>query len=154
LQALRAAKEAGLSVDAGRIQKAISYLAQLQVSKGEDPRYGAFRYRLATDASEDRVSFALTAASIASPNETGECASRAAARGNAFVRHKDPLTAAVFELPRWPWYARLYATQASCQYRDLRPFRQWYPALVAKAGADQSSDGGSSAGGYGDIYAT
>ena len=54
----------------------------------------------------------------------------------------------------WPWYERLYATQAYFQYRDLRHFRQWYPELVTKAGGDQAPDGSFSDGDYGDVYAT
>jgi len=154
LQALRAAKEAGLRVDAGRIKAAIEYLGRLQVSKGDDPNYGGFRYRESGDVGENRVSFALTAASIASLNETGDYDSKFVDRGIAYMRQKDPLTAQVFEPPRWPWYERLYATQAYFQYRDLRHFRQWYPRLVEVTAAAQQGDGGFDDSEFGGIYAT
>jgi hypothetical protein len=154
LQALRAAKEAGLRVDSDKIRKAIVYLGDLQVSEGSDPRFGGFRYRKAADAGEDRVTFALTAASIASLNETGEYDSKVVDRGIAYMRQKDPFTSAVFDQTNWPWYERLYATQAYFQYRDLRNFRLWYPELVTKAGEAQGREGDFNDAEYGDVYAT
>jgi len=156
LQSLRAAKEAGLRVDFDCIQGAIDYLGKLQVDKGEDRNFGGFRYQLAGDRAEERVSFALTAASIASLNQTGDYDSKAVDRGIAYMRQKDPLTKGSLNLASrmWPWYERLYATQAYFQYRDLRHFRQWYPELVTKAGGDQAPDGSFSDGDYGDVYAT
>lgn len=154
LQALRAAKEAGLRVDVRRIQRAMDYLARLQISDGADPRFGAFRYRESGDVSENRVSFALTAASIASLNQTGDYDSKIVDRGIAYMRQKDPLTTLTSEIGNWIWYERLYATQAYFQYRDLRHFRQWYPELIAKTGEMQQRDGSFSDTEYGDVYAT
>ena len=156
LQALRAAKEAGLRVDFVCIQRAIDYLGKLQVNEGQDRNFGGFRYQLAFDGAEERVSFALTAASIASLNQTGDYDSKAVDRGIAYMRQKDPLTKGSLNLASrmWPWYERLYATQAYFQYRDLRHFRQWYPELVTKAAVEQGRDGSFSDGDYGDVYAT
>jgi hypothetical protein len=155
LQALRAAKEAGLRVDSAKIRRAIEYLGKLQVSEGADSRFGGFRYRLGNEAGEDRVTFALTAASIASLNETGDYDSKVVDRGVAYMRQKDPLTSAIFDPnPMWPWYERLYATQAYFQYRDLHNFRLWYPELVTKAGESQGPEGDFNDTEYGDVYAT
>jgi hypothetical protein len=150
LQALRAAKEAGMRVDAGVIQRAIGYLDNSQVSDGDSPALGAFRYRLA----DPKVSFALTAAAIASLNQTGDYDSKHCDLGIAYMRQKDPLLTLTAEPTRWPWYERLYATQAYFQYRDLRHFRQWYPRLVERAANDQRDDGSFQDGEFGDIYAT
>jgi hypothetical protein len=156
LQALRAAKEAGLRVDFDCIKGAIDYLGKLQVSDGQDRNYGGFRYRLVGDRTEERVTFALTAASIASLNQTGDYDSKAVDRGIAYMRQKDPFTKNSANEPsqRWKWYERLYGTQAYFQYGDLRHFRQWYPALVNEAASEQGRDGSFSDGEYGDVYAT
>jgi hypothetical protein len=155
LQALRAAKEAGVRVDVGCIRRAIDYLGKLQVSEGQDRNYGGFRYRQAGAGTEERVTFALTAASIASLNQTGDYDSKFVDRGIAYMRQKDPLTKGSAQTPSmWPWYERLYATQAYFQYRELRYFRQWYPELVNEAAGGQGPDGSFSDSDYGDVYAT
>jgi hypothetical protein len=156
LQALRAAKEAGVRVDVRCIRRAIDYLGNLQVSDGQNRNFGGFRYTLDGEGMETRVSFALTAASIASLNQTGDYDSKAVDLGIAYMRQKDPLTkgSAQKQSLSWLWYERLYATQAYFQYRDLRHFRQWYPALVSEAGSEQGRDGSFSDSDYGDVYAT
>src|SRR6185436_8632699 len=68
LEALRSAKEAGLVVDATVIDRAVGYLRESQVRDVDDPKFGAFRYRLR----DPITSFALTAAAVSSLNQTGE----------------------------------------------------------------------------------
>jgi hypothetical protein len=151
LQALRSAKEAGLRVDPGVIEGAVRYLRESQVRKESDPSYGAFRYRIG----DPLTSFALTAAAVSSLNQTGDYDSRNVDLGIEYLRQKDPLTHASLEAERWPWYGRLYATQAYWQYRDLRHFRTWYPELVKVAEAEQDEDDGRFCDDeFGDVYAT
>ncbi len=151
LQALRSAKEAGLRVDARVIEKAVSYLQQSQVKSPDDPKLGAFRYRLG----EPLTSFALTAAAVSSLNQAGDYDSRYVDLGIEFMRQKDPLAHAFAEPERWPWYGRFYATQAYWQYRELRHFRNWYPALVDASEHEQDErDGRFTDDEFGDVYAT
>lgn len=153
LQALRAAKEAGVRVDAAVINGAVNYLRDSQKSRPEDrdsPDFGAFRYRIG----DEKVSFALTAAAVSSLNQTGDYDSKNVDLGIAYMRAKDPLTTLTSKVSNWPWYERLYATQAYFQYRELKHFRQWYPRLVEVAANIQQKDGGFDDSEFGDIYAT
>jgi hypothetical protein len=153
LQALRAAKEAGLRVDARRIERAVDYLRKSQVTNPEDPRFGGFRYTI--HASGDTTTFALTAASISSLNQTGDYDSRIIDFGIEFMRREDPMTRLDVRPERWPHYGRFYATQAYWQYRDLRQFRAWYPQLVRAFETEQDPDDGRfRSAEFGDVYAT
>lgn len=149
LQALRSAKEAGVSVDIGVIERARDYLRQSQVKDPDDPRNGGFRYQL----NDSLTSFALTAAAVSSLNQTGEYDSAAVELGLDFMRRKDPLLRFGIEPENWPWYGRLYATQAYWQYQDLRHFRSWYPQLLAVA-EDEAKDGVFQDTLFGEVYAT
>ncbi len=149
LQALRSAKEAGMSVDPGVIERARGYLRQSQVKEADDPRHGGFRYQL----NDSLTTFALTAAAVSSLNQTGEYDSAAVELGIEFMRRKDPLSRFGIEPEQWPWYGRFYATQAYWQHRDLRHFRSWYPQLLATA--ERESDRGVFQDAlFGEVYAT
>ncbi|MSR46158.1 MAG: hypothetical protein EXS13_03685 [Planctomycetes bacterium] len=149
LQALRSAKEAGMRVDAGRIELAREYLRKSQVRDASDPRHGGFRYQIA----DNLTSFALTAAAVSSLNQTGEYDSVMVDLGLDFMRRKDPLLRFGIEPEQWPWYGRFYATQAYWQYKDLRHFRNWYPQLVAVA-EREATDGAFDDTLFGEVYAT
>ncbi len=149
LQALRSAKEAGMSVSVRCIADAVGYLRKSQITASEDPRYGAFRYRLG----ETETSFALAAAAVSSLNLTGEYDSKRVDLGIDYMRRKDPLARFSLEEEKWRWYGRFYATQAYWQYKDLRWFRGWYPSLVESAEREVDDDHFSDPT-FGDVYAT
>lgn len=150
LQALRAAKESGVRVNAAVIERAVGYLRNSQKS-GDLSDAGAFRYRIG----DEKVSFALTAAAVSSLNQTGDYDSKSIDRGIAYMRQKDPLTTLTQEGSRWPWYERLYTAQAYFQYRELKYFRDWYPRLVdVAANLQNKQDGSFDDPEFGDIYAT
>ncbi len=117
LQALRAAREAGVAVDAKIIARAVGYLEKSQL---ED---GSFAYQIGSS----RSSVALTAAAISSLNATGEYGGKAIARGVDAIfkglaqRDEDG------ETSRFPFYERLYLAQAFWQHQDTALFRRWYP---------------------------
>jgi hypothetical protein len=153
LQALRAAKESGVRVNAKVIDEAVKYLRKSQKSQPTDrdsPDFGAFRYRWG----DEKVTFALTAAAVSSLNQTGDYDSKNVDLGIEYMRQKDPLTTLNWKESNWRWYERLYAAQAYFQYRDLKHFRQWYPRLVEVAANEQQRDGSFSDTDFGDIYAT
>ncbi|MBL8841752.1 MAG: hypothetical protein JNL90_09530 [Planctomycetes bacterium] len=149
LQALRSAKEAGMRVDPAVIAQAMKYLRDSQVRQADDPRFGGFRYML----NDNLTSFALTAAAVSSLNQAGDYDSKYVELGIDYMRQKDPLVRFGVEPEQWPWYGRFYATQAYWQYKELRHFRGWYPALVAAA-ERESRDGVYSDDLFGDVYAT
>ena len=145
VQALRAARNAGIHVDKGVIDRAVQYVRRSQ--KKSD---GSFRYRLG----DDKTSYALTAAAVATLNASGVYDSDAVDRGIAYMLSKDPLLHMVSR-ELYPQYARFYAAQAYWQYKDLSLWQRWYPLLVEECARDQKDENGAfSNGHYGSVYAT
>ncbi len=144
VQALRAARNAGIHVDKGVIDRAVNYVRRSQ--KKTD---GSFRYRL----NDDNTSFALTAAGISTLNATGEYDSEAIDRGIEYLQKKDPILNLVpFE--RYPQYARFYAAQAYWQFKNLSLWNRWYPKLVEQSRAIQYTNGSFANPEFGSVYAT
>lgn len=144
VQALRAARNSGLQVDAQVIARAESYVKRLQ---GED---GLFRYQLDLD----RTSIALTAAGISTLNSAGEYDSKAIAAGvDAIWRRLDERTASG-ALPDFPHYERLYLAQALWQLSEQTQFTRWFADERRRIVRDQEPQGLWSDDRYGDAYAT
>jgi hypothetical protein len=149
VQALRGAQNAGIRVDSNVIHDAVDYVRRLQ---NED---GTFRYALDVD----RTTVALTAASMATLNATGEYESDVLSRGmDALWR---ALTARAVDPDRdrapevqHPFYERFYLAQALWQHQDRRLFTEWSAPESARVLARQKSDGSWSGSNYGDTYAT
>jgi hypothetical protein len=146
-QALRAARDAGLRVDPLVVDRAVQYVRNSQITAG--PRRGAFRYKLGSND----TSFALTAAAVSTLNQTGIYEGRIIDDAIDYMLRSDPMVSHKPE--NFPWYRRLYATQAYWQYQDLRYFRTYYPRLVETLANEQSPDDGAfSDREYGEVYAT
>ncbi|MFH0947370.1 MAG: hypothetical protein V2A76_19460 [Planctomycetota bacterium] len=148
IQALRAARNVGVDVDKGVIDRAVKYLDKSQ--RRED---GAFRYHL----NSPQVSFALTAAAVATLNAAGTYDSEVIDRGIEYMRRHDPL----LNPDQWaadqnfPYYARLYAAQAYYVYRDQRLWREWHRRIIRDLENKQNAITGHFGGGqYGSVYAT
>lgn len=145
LQALRAARNAGIQVDAGCVARAEDYVRRLQ---NED---GTFRYSLAEN---DRSSIALTAAGIATLNAVGRYDDPAIQRG------VDAIWKGLFQQSgerdeaQHPEYQRLYLTQAFWQLSDTSHFDRWYPDERSRLLRTQKADGSWPGSNYGDCYPT
>ena len=148
VQALRAAHNVGFEVDTNVIAKAIDYVAR---SQNED---GSFRYSL---RKEDKSSIALTAASIATLNATGDYSSQVISKGYDFIfrglLERDGLSK-TGTLVRWPHYERLYLAQALWQHADSSVFEHWVRKERTRVLTSQKADGSWSDSEYGDCYAT
>lgn len=146
VQALRAARGAGVSIDPAVIAKAVDYIRRCQ---DED---GSFRYGL-TDA---QTSAALTAAGLSTLNSAGvytggevERAVEALWRRLGY-REDEPDA----ESARFPFYERLYLAQALWQHSDLRLFERWFGGERRRLLSTQKADGSWSDAQFGDCYAT
>ena len=119
VQALRAARNAGVRVDGSVIVRAVDYVKRLQ---NED---GAFRYGLGVD----RVSVALTAAGISTLNATGTYSGPEVGSGYDYVARelvaREPLRNSRLKAPPHPYYERLYLAQALWQHPDPEVFADW-----------------------------
>jgi len=143
VEALRAARNAGIHVDKGVIDKAVNYVRRSQ------KRDGSFRYRL----NDDNSSYALTAAGVATLNATGEYDSKAVDLGIEYMQKKDPiLNLITFE--RYPHYGRFYASQAYYQFKNLSLWNRWYPRFIKECKALQYADGSYPNQTYGSVYST
>ncbi len=147
IQALRAARDVGIDVDKGVIDRAIQY-----IHKSQKPDNGGFRYHL----THNTVSYPLTAAAVATLNATGTYDSTVIDRGIDYMRRNDPILNADrgYVAQQFPYYGRLYAAQAYYVYRDRRLWNVWYPRLVERLEEQQHSNGRFESAEYGRVYAT
>jgi hypothetical protein len=149
VQALRAARNAGVNVDSQVIERAVEYVRRSQKPDG------SFRYALG----DERSTPALTAAAVATLNATGEYDSQAILRAMKYLdlaeghRLRDsPFYPAGSRL--FPYYEMLYLAQALFQHRDLERFQTWYPGESGRLRARQRGDGSWESQRYGAVYAT
>jgi len=151
LQALRAARNVGFSVEVKRIDRAISYVKRCQ-----DTKDFSFKYSLSPGVDgHDRTSYALTTAALSTLNSAGVYRSPELQKGLDYVRRmigsaKSPWHAAEEE---HDYYANLYAAQTLYQDGgDL--WTAWYPKVREHLLRKQRSDGRWENGPWGDEYAT
>jgi hypothetical protein len=144
LQALRAARDIGFTVDTAVIERARRYMA-----KSQDDKTGRYRYAI----NDPKTSWALTAAALSTLNAMGDYGSDALKLGFDALQQSDPFTAGI-GYEAFQDYGALYAAQAYWQYQDPRPFERWWPAFVAATAERQRPDGDFYDGTYGNVYAT
>jgi hypothetical protein len=144
IQALRAAKDAGFVVDQAVIEHAEKYM-----QRSQDKESGRFRYAIGSD----RMTWALTAAALATLNALGDYGSDTLSNGFEALRREDPITGAgradMFQL-----YGAFYAAQSYWAWRDPRLFEQWWPQFVDYCESQQRDNGAFAHGKYGKVYAT
>lgn len=148
VQALRASRNAGIEVPKSVIDRAIRY-----IHKSQRPEDGAFRYHL----NSPQVSFALTAAAVATLNAAGSYDTDVIDKGIEYMRRHDP----VLNPDQWqadqnfPYYGRLYAAQAYYVFHDRRLWEEWHRRIVRNLENRQDQRTGHFEGGqYGRVYAT
>lgn len=152
VQALRAARNAGIRVDPAKIALAEGYVRDSQVTD-PGPTHGLFRYQIGLD----RTSVALTAAAISTLNATGEYGSKEIDEGiDAIWRELYERDAGLedAEYARYPYYERLYLAQAFWQHDDVRHFHRWMADELPRVIGEQRPDGSWPSSEYGTAYAT
>lgn len=147
LQALRAARNVGFSIDKNLVDKADQYLKACQKADG------SFRYSLSRSVKWS--SYELTTGAVASLQVLGKYRTPAVKSGLAFLQKKlakqadNPLAAA----ERYPFYGNFYAAQAFYQAGD-RHWRAWYPLAFQRLIEAGEKNDGHWKSRYGDAYAT
>ncbi|MFT4541804.1 MAG: hypothetical protein ACI835_004266 [Planctomycetota bacterium] len=137
LQALRAASEAGISVDPKVITLAIEYLKRLQVEAG------GFQYAL----NQPQTTVALTAACLSSLQAAGIYDSNAVHDGYGYIwrelvlRQEARARGLMAQEPRFPFYERFYLSQALWQHPKESEFRRWAPEEIRRVITSQEEDG-------------
>jgi hypothetical protein len=144
VQALRAARDAGFAVDGGVIER-----AQIYLWRSQNPVSGKFKYAL----QDQRETWALTAAALATLNALGDYGSERVELGFDALQRDDPfLGSGNFEA--FLQYGALYAAQAYWQHRDPRTFHRWWDGFLAQCLDQQRADGSFRNGEYGAVFAT
>ena len=152
LQALRAARNCGIAVDAGVIGKAVDYIRRCQSENG------AFRYALDPTS---KTSLALTAAGLATLQNAGRYSGPEVDRAvheiwSAIVerqrrRDADPRA---HESIDFPHYERLYVALALWTHSDRRLFESWFEPEREHVLRGQRPDGSWPDDQFGAAYAT
>lgn len=149
VQALRAARNAGIVVDHKVIERAEAYVLRLQKENGE------FRYKL----DQEDSSIALTAASISTLNMAGrydnaviQTAIDAIWSGLSLQSESHP--SGRQKPTPWPYYQRLYIAQAFWQLSDGSHFKRWFKDERTLLLRQQKRDGSWNSLSYGAAYAT
>jgi hypothetical protein len=145
VQALRAARDAGIQVESTLIARAEDYVRRLQ------SRTGLFCYTL---GDEKRTSVGLTAAAISTLNAAGRYDDRAIQSGidaiwSGLGRREEDGKPSEF-----PEYERLYLAQAFWQLSDTRHFERWFEDERARLLRTQDDDGSWRDSRFGAAYAT
>lgn len=153
VQALRAAKGAGIGVDPQVIAKAVDYVERSQAENG------GFRYAL----NDDKITPALTAAAISTLNAAGRYHGPEVQQGFDYLQRElaaratgpDRLDARGFRPSLdYPFYERLYLAQAYWQNPDRRVHEQWMAEERLQILRAQNDDGSWHDPHFGDAYAT
>jgi hypothetical protein len=150
VQALRAARNAGINIPREAINNGVKYIEECMTPEGCKYRY--------TDGSSWK-SYALTAAAVSVLNASGVYESKALEMGLTFMRRRIAEVNIPLQASKWPWYGNLYAAQALWQAggKDWENFfRKSFPYLVNVQGSNGAWDGscGGWGSGYGDVFAT
>ncbi|RME83312.1 MAG: prenyltransferase [Planctomycetota bacterium] len=150
LQALRAARNAGIFVPKSAINRAINYV-KLCIKKD-----GSFRYSLVRGVK--RSSFELTAAAVSTLNAAGVYHSYELERGLQYMRDsmakQKQYGSTVDEAAQtWYFYGNLYAAQAMYQAGDVY-FLPWYKEVRQVLLKKQKPDGSWIHRKFGKEYAT
>ena len=142
VQALRAARDAGIQVDPKLIARAEDYVRRLQAPTG------LFCYTL---GDEKRTTVGLTAAAISTLNATGRY-------DDVAIKNAVDAISARLELrekpAEFPEYERFYLAQAFWQLSDPSPFERWFEKERALLLRTQESDGSWGNSRFGSAYAT
>ena len=137
LQALRAAHNVGIAVDAKVIARAIDYLKRLQK---ED---GGFQYAL----SQPQTTVGLTAACVSSLQATGIYDSNEIHDGYGYIwkelalRQEARARGMQAQEPRFPYYERFYLSQALWQHPSQSEYERWAPDELLRLIKSQEEDG-------------
>jgi hypothetical protein len=145
VQALRAARDAGIQVSAEVIRRAEDYVRRLQLDNGR------FCYTLG-DAG--RTTIGLTAAGIATLNAAGRYDDKSVRAGIDAIWTALGLRAEGNDPIEHPEYERLYVAQAFWQLSDTSHFQRWFEPERARLLRTQERDGSWKGTRFSSAYAT
>lgn len=147
MEALRAARDAGVQVDKKVVERAVEYVRRLQKPDG------SFRYQLGSEES----TAALTAAGISTLQASGIYEGPVIQQGIDFLqRHaaRQKLRTRSIDAEPFPEYGLFYTAQAFYRHRDPKLWEDWFPQARAPILDTQREDGSWTGSEFGAVYAT
>ena len=147
VQALRAAKDAGIYVPKKVVNKGLNYMRKCMTSTGCRYRYNG-----------GHTTYTLTAAAVSVLNAYGVHKSKELSTGMKVLRNTIKAYDNPFNAARWIWYGNLYAAQSFYQVGD-KDWKLYYPKVYKLLIESQNQDGSWSGRGrgwgyYGPCFAT
>lgn len=146
VQALRASRNAGLLVDREVVRRAEDYVYR---SQRED---GNFVYQLGSP--EIRTTIALTGAAVSTLNAAGRYSGEPLQRATDAIWRGLERREDEGEEARFPFYERLYVSQALWHHPDRSHYERWSARELPRLLGSQRTDGSWSARRFGAAYAT
>lgn len=138
VQALRAARDAGIAVPKRCIDRVLAYIQDSRIPGG--PEQGCFYYKIHGTAAYTKTSFAINAAAATAIQSAGIYEEREYARALDFIEAQYPTTSRYFGTHFYFWYGNYYAAQAMRLAGGERWNRYW-PRLVRDILSRQLADG-------------
>ena len=134
IMALRAARNAGISVPKSKVDRCVEYVKACQ-----DRRFGYFRYQK-FGGGGDQQAFARTAAGVVALYSAGIYNGPEVEAGLEYLRRNRPVGGPVNHLDMHYFYGHYYAMQAMWAAGGDY-WKQWYPAVRDEMIAHQFPDG-------------
>ncbi len=138
VQALRAARDAGIAVPKRCIDRVLAYIQDSRIPSGSSQ--GCFYYKIRGTAAYTKTSFAINAAAATALQSAGIYEEREYARALDFIEAEYPTTSRYFGTHFYFWYGNYYAAQAMRLAGGERWNRYW-PRLVRDLLGRQLADG-------------
>jgi hypothetical protein len=138
LMALRACKDAGISVPKEVIEAGIEYIKRCHNPK-ENGKDGGFAYRPGGGSG-----FARTGAGVLSLQVAGDYRAKEVRQGVEYILEHKPVGGR--RVDKWYFYGHYYAAQGVYQTQSIGPWgrkawRDWYPAVTNELASGQRPDG-------------
>ena len=135
IMALRAARNAGISVPKERVDRCVDYVKACQ-----DRRFGYFRYQRQGGGGDGAQGFARTAAGVVALYSAGIYKGPEVEAGLEFLRRNRPIGGPVNHLDMHYFYGHYYAVQAMWAAGGDY-WKEWYPAIRDELVGHQFPDG-------------
>jgi len=148
VQALRSARNAGINVPKGVIDKGVKYIQRCMTPEG-------CQYTL----NSSRKTYTLTAAAVSVLNSAGVYKSKELEMGLNMMRKRIASVAVPLQASEWPWYGNLYAVQAMWQsggkdWEQFFPKSYEYLLQTQRGNGSWSGARGGWGSGYGDVFSS
>jgi hypothetical protein len=148
VQALRAARNAGINVPKSAIDKGVEYIRKCMTPEG-------CQYTL----NSSRTTYTLTAAAVSVLNSFGVYKSKELDMGLNLMRKRIAAVQVPLHASEWPWYGNLYAMQAMWQaggkdWEMFYPKSYEYLLQTQRGNGSWSGERGGWGSGYGDAFST